>query len=152
MYSCGLPSPWIWWISLSLENLESPWASSHQTHSTVMAVESTMPRPLTLVLVHLTLVSSAKLCPSQCFCYDSAELVDCRARGFTHVPHGIPHGSWLLDLSGNAIPELRTRSFTGVWALKVLLLSNCGIKVMQSNVSGCVMAFFRMCVQAEIVE
>ncbi|XP_063077413.1 chondroadherin-like protein [Engraulis encrasicolus] len=98
-----------------------------------MAVGSTMPRPLTLVLVHLTLVSSAKLCPSQCFCYDSAELVDCRARGFTHVPHGIPHGSWLLDLSGNAIPELRTRSFTGVWALKVLLLSNCGIKVMQSN-------------------
>ncbi|XP_062382907.1 chondroadherin-like protein [Sardina pilchardus] len=81
----------------------------------------------------MTVVTGTTLCPPQCLCYDSAELVDCRARGFTHVPHGIPHGSWLLDLSGNEIQELRSRSFTGVWALKVLLMSNCGIRVVQSN-------------------
>lgn len=92
---------------------------------------------LILVFVWLTMVMATKRCPPQCSCYDSADLVDCRARGLTHVPHGIPHGSWLLDLSWNEIPELRSRSFTGVWALKVLLLSNCGIKAMQSNVSAC---------------
>ncbi|XP_041938949.1 chondroadherin-like protein [Alosa sapidissima] len=86
-----------------------------------------------LIFARMTPVMGTKICPAQCLCYDSAELVDCRDRGFTHVPHGIPHGSWLLDLSKNDIQELRSRSFTGLWALKVLLMSNCGIKVVQSN-------------------
>lgn len=87
-----------------------------------------------VIFAPVGLVMSTKSCPPQCACYESAELVDCSARGLTHVPHGIPHSYWLLDLSGNEIPELRSRSFTGVWALKVLLASHCGIKVIQSNV------------------
>lgn len=91
-------------------------------------------RPWMVIFARASLVMSTKSCPPQCACYESAELVDCSARGLTHVPHDIPHGSWLLDLSGNEILELRSRSFTGVWALKVLLASNCGIKEIQSNV------------------
>uniref|UniRef100_A0A673JDE0 LRRNT domain-containing protein n=1 Tax=Sinocyclocheilus rhinocerous TaxID=307959 RepID=A0A673JDE0_9TELE len=69
-------------------------------------------------------VGSSKLCPRQCFCYDASELVDCRSRGFVHIPHSIPHGTWLLELSGNKLSELRSTSFTGIWALRLDLTYN----------------------------
>lgn len=76
----------------------------------------------------------SKLCPHQCSCYEASELVDCRSRGLTHIPHGIPHGTWLLDLSGNKLTELRSTSFTGIWALRVLLLSQSNMHVVHSQV------------------
>uniref|UniRef100_A0A672K7W6 LRRNT domain-containing protein n=1 Tax=Sinocyclocheilus grahami TaxID=75366 RepID=A0A672K7W6_SINGR len=79
---------------------------------------------LCVVVLHMAfLVGSSKLCPHRCFCYDASELVDCRSRGFAHIPHSIPHGTWLLELSGNKLSELRSTSFTGIWALRALLLS-----------------------------
>ncbi|CAM4706432.1 unnamed protein product [Leuciscus chuanchicus] len=51
----------------------------------------------------------SKLCPHQCSCHGASELVDCRSRGFTHIPHSIPHGTWLLDLSGNKLSEFLSR-------------------------------------------
>ncbi|XP_059387579.1 protein slit-like [Carassius carassius] len=78
-------------------------------------------------------VGSSKLCPHQCLCYNASELVDCGSRGFTHVPHSIPHGTWLLDLSGNDLSDLRSGSFTGTWALRVLLLSQSHIQLLRSR-------------------
>ncbi|XP_016348630.1 slit homolog 2 protein [Sinocyclocheilus anshuiensis] len=90
---------------------------------------------LCIVFLPITflIVGSSKLCPHQCSCYDASELVDCRSRGFTHIPHSIPHGTWLLDLSGNKLSELRSTSFTGIWALRVLLLSQSNMQVVHSK-------------------
>ncbi|XP_026078999.1 slit homolog 2 protein [Carassius auratus] len=86
-----------------------------------------------LLLFTFLIVGSSKLCPHQCSCYDASELVDCRSRGFTHIPHSIPHGTWLLDLSGNKLSELRSTSFTGIWVLRVLLLSQSNMQVVHSK-------------------
>ncbi|XDV45142.1 hypothetical protein PO909_013282 [Leuciscus waleckii] len=75
----------------------------------------------------------SKLCPHQCSCHGASELVDCRSRGFTHIPHSIPHGTWLLDLSGNKLSELRSTSFSGIWVLRVLLLSQSNMQVVHSQ-------------------
>ncbi|KAF4106999.1 hypothetical protein G5714_012989 [Onychostoma macrolepis] len=56
-----------------------------------------------VLLIAFLVVGSSKLCPHQCSCYEASELVDCRSRGLTRVPHSIPHGTWLLDLSGNKL-------------------------------------------------
>ncbi|XP_034049752.1 leucine-rich repeat-containing protein 17 [Thalassophryne amazonica] len=71
-----------------------------------------------------------KPCPSHCLCYESSDLVDCRARGLDRVPGGVPHSTWLLELSGNKLTEVRTRSFIGLWSLKVLLMSNNSIHIL----------------------
>ncbi|KAI4887365.1 hypothetical protein NFI96_027512 [Prochilodus magdalenae] len=90
-------------------------------------------RVVCLLPLVFSLVRSSKLCPHQCLCYGNSELVDCRARGLTHIPHGIPHGTWLLDLSENMLPELRSSTFTGIWTLRILLLQSSGIQVLQSQ-------------------
>ncbi|XP_067225427.1 reticulon-4 receptor-like 2 isoform X2 [Chanodichthys erythropterus] len=82
--------------------------------------------------ITLLVAGASKLCPHQCSCYEASELVDCRSRGFTHIPHSIPHGTWLLDLSGNTLSELRSTSFTGIWALRVLLLSQSNMQALSS--------------------
>ncbi|XP_052426019.1 slit homolog 1 protein-like [Carassius gibelio] len=86
-----------------------------------------------VLLVSFLLVRSSKLCPRQCLCYDASELVDCGSRGFTHVPRSIPHGTQLLDLSGNDLWELRSGSFTGTRVLQVLLLSQSHIQLLRSK-------------------
>ncbi|KAK1794286.1 hypothetical protein P4O66_011180, partial [Electrophorus voltai] len=77
----------------------------------------------------MSLVAGSKVCPHNYPCYDNSDIVDCRARGFTHVPHGIPHGTWLLDLSGNKLFELQSTSFTGIWSLCIILLQNSSINM-----------------------
>ncbi|KAF7204029.1 reticulon-4 receptor-like 2 [Nothobranchius furzeri] len=72
----------------------------------------------------LNIVSGSRLCPDPCLCYDSSDLVDCRFRGLDHVPQGVPHGTWLLDLSGNKVKDIRFTSFVGLWSLKILCMSN----------------------------
>ncbi|XP_054860149.1 leucine-rich repeat-containing protein 17 [Amphiprion ocellaris] len=79
----------------------------------------------------LNAASGFRLCPSTCLCYESSDLVDCRSRGLDRVPSSVPHSSWLLDLSANKLTEVRTRSFIGLWSLKILLMSNNSIHVVQ---------------------
>ncbi|KAI4807896.1 hypothetical protein KUCAC02_027671 [Chaenocephalus aceratus] len=72
-----------------------------------------------------------RLCPSPCLCYQSSDLVDCRARALVRVPPSVPHGTWLLDLRGNSLTEVHSRSFVGLWSLKILLMSNNSIQTLQ---------------------
>uniref|UniRef100_A0A3B4UGU5 LRRNT domain-containing protein n=1 Tax=Seriola dumerili TaxID=41447 RepID=A0A3B4UGU5_SERDU len=82
---------------------------------------------LPLLLLLLLLLDAAlgfKLCPNPCLCYESSDLVDCRSSGLVRVPVGVPHGTWLLDLSGNKLTVVHTKSFMGLWSLKILQMSN----------------------------
>lgn len=56
-------------------------------------------------------VEGSRLCSHQCNCYEHAELVDCRGRGFEHVPRGVPHGTWLLELGGNNLSQIGSHAF-----------------------------------------
>uniref|UniRef100_A0A3Q1IWS2 LRRCT domain-containing protein n=1 Tax=Anabas testudineus TaxID=64144 RepID=A0A3Q1IWS2_ANATE len=85
--------------------------------------------PFLPVLLHTAL--GFKQCPSSCLCYESSDLVDCRSRGLVQVPSSVPHGSWLLDLSGNKLTEVTSRSFKGLWSLKILLMFNNSIQTLQ---------------------
>ncbi len=60
--------------------------------------------------------------------------VDCHAKRFEDVPHGLPHGTWLLDLGGNKLREIRSRAFTGLWSLRILVLSDSSIQALQTQV------------------
>lgn len=75
--------------------------------------------------------ASSRLCSHRCNCYEHAELVDCRGRGFEHVPRGVPHGTWLLELGGNNLSQIGSHAFTGLWSLRVLMLSNSQIQEIQ---------------------
>ncbi|XP_030630930.1 leucine-rich repeat-containing protein 70 [Chanos chanos] len=88
---------------------------------------------ISLILLAFFMVESSKLCSHQCLCYDASNIVDCRSRKFTHIPHTIPHGTWFLDLRENKLAELKTTSFSGIWALQILLLSTNDIQVLQSQ-------------------
>lgn len=94
----------------------------------------TMLRAMPLLPLLLNTASGFKLCPGHCLCYESSDLVDCRSRGLVQVPPGVPHGTWLLDLSGNKLTEVRSRSFVGLWSLKILLMSNSSIQTLQPQV------------------
>lgn len=74
------------------------------------------------------------MCPESCLCYEASDLVDCRARGLWRVPPGVPHGTWLLDMSGNKLLEIHSRSFPGLWALKILLMVNNSIEMVRPQV------------------
>ncbi|XP_054899216.1 reticulon-4 receptor-like 2 isoform X2 [Poeciliopsis prolifica] len=80
--------------------------------------------PLLLLLPPPSIMSGFRQCPSPCLCYESSDLVDCRSQGLDQVPAGVSHGTWLLDLSGNRVREVRSDSFVGLWSLKFLLMSN----------------------------
>uniref|UniRef100_M4A8S7 Si:ch211-237i5.4 n=1 Tax=Xiphophorus maculatus TaxID=8083 RepID=M4A8S7_XIPMA len=58
----------------------------------------------------------------KCICYEHADLVDCRNGKFEHVPRGLPHGTWLLKLGGNNLSIIETRTFIGLWSLRVLVI------------------------------
>ncbi|XP_039893183.1 insulin-like growth factor-binding protein complex acid labile subunit [Simochromis diagramma] len=73
----------------------------------------------------------SKLCPHKCICYEHADLVDCRDRGFEHVPRGLPHGTWLLELGRNNLSVIGTQAFKGLWSLRVLVLTNSQIEEIQ---------------------
>ncbi|XP_063071344.1 slit homolog 2 protein [Engraulis encrasicolus] len=83
---------------------------------------------LALLTIGLSTALSSRLCSYTCQCYEHSDLVDCRARKLTGVPHGLPHGTWLLDLGGNVLTELRSRAFTGLWSMRILVLSESHIQ------------------------
>ncbi len=89
---------------------------------------------IALFLLFLSPSSSSRLCSHLCRCYEHSDLVDCHARGFEDVPHGLPHGTWLLDLGGNKLREIRSRAFTGLWSLRILVLSDSSIQALQTQV------------------
>lgn len=93
-------------------------------------------------------VESSRLCSHQCNCYEHAELVDCRGRGFEHVPRGVPHGTWLLELGGNYLSQIGTHAFTGLWSLRVLVLTNSQILEIQPQV-GTVKDSYRVLINSE---
>ncbi|KAL0992937.1 hypothetical protein UPYG_G00101190 [Umbra pygmaea] len=86
-----------------------------------------------VLLLALSSVEGTKDCPDYCLCYEHSDLVDCRARGFLHVPFELPDGTWLLDLGGNALTEVQSRAFAGLWSLRVLVLSDSGIQLLQPD-------------------
>lgn len=86
-------------------------------------------------LLLLPSVRCSHQCPHQCVCYEHADLVDCRARGFHHVPRGLPHGMWLLELGGNNLTEICSRAFSGLWSLRVLVMTNSQIQEIQPQVN-----------------
>ncbi|CAL9699418.1 unnamed protein product [Knipowitschia caucasica] len=84
-------------------------------------------RTMNVALALVVLGQSAvgfKMCPVHCLCYEESDLVACQSRGLSSVPSAVPHGTWLLDLSGNKITQLQRRSFGGLWSLRILLISN----------------------------
>lgn len=81
-------------------------------------------------------VESSRPCPHLCICYDLSDLVDCRDQGFQHVPRGIPHGAWLLELGGNNLSRIATRAFAGLWSLRVLVLTECQIQKVEPQVGN----------------
>lgn len=81
-------------------------------------------------------VESSRPCPHLCICYDLSDLVDCRDQGFKHVPRGIPHGAWLLELGGNNLSRIATQAFAGLWSLRVLVLTNCQIQEVEPQVGN----------------
>ncbi|KAL2100568.1 hypothetical protein ACEWY4_002329 [Coilia grayii] len=83
---------------------------------------------LIYLLAGISPVGSSRLCSYICQCYEHSDLVDCRARKLTSVPHGLPHGTWLLDLGGNVLIELRSRAFAGLWSMRILVLSESHIQ------------------------
>lgn len=100
--------------------------------------------PLSALLFFLTalspppffysLVQGSHWCPRDCACYEHADLVDCRGRGFQRVPRGIPPGTWLLELGENDLREVDARAFAGLWSLRVLVMKNSHIQVLQPQV------------------
>ncbi|XP_069958777.1 protein slit-like isoform X2 [Cherax quadricarinatus] len=60
------------------------------------------------------------LCPDTCRC--SEGIVDCRDRGFTHVPLHIPEDTTELDLSNNEITSIAGDAFQGLKSLASLVL------------------------------
>ncbi len=89
---------------------------------------------IALFLLFLSPSRSSRLCSHLCRCYEHSDLVDCHARGFEDVPHGLPHGTWLLDLRGNKLKEIRSRAFAGLWSLRILVLSDSSIQALQTQV------------------
>ncbi|KAJ3607575.1 hypothetical protein NHX12_024626 [Muraenolepis orangiensis] len=81
----------------------------------------------------LLLLSSVGVasCPGRCLCFPSSNLVNCQSRELTRVPQRVPHGAWLVDLSRNRLTEVQGHAFTGLWSLRILLLSNNSIHVLE---------------------
>lgn len=61
--------------------------------------------------------------------------MDCRERGLGQVPGGLPHGTWLLELGGNNLTEIRSGAFAGLWSLRVLVLADNRIRALQAQVA-----------------
>ncbi|XP_074519962.1 uncharacterized protein LOC141785514 [Halichoeres trimaculatus] len=87
--------------------------------------------PFSLIPFLLNASFGFKLCPPDCLCYESSALVDCQSCGLVRVPPSVPHGTWMMDLGGNRLTEVHSRSFMGLWSLKILLMSNNSIHSLQ---------------------
>ncbi|XP_066529591.1 reticulon-4 receptor [Hoplias malabaricus] len=87
----------------------------------------------TLLLLAVSPGLGSKLCAHLCQCFEHSDLVDCRSRGLVNVPYNLPHGTWLLDLGGNLLAEIRARAFAGLWSLRVLVLANSSIQELKTQ-------------------
>ncbi|XP_036421621.1 leucine-rich repeat-containing protein 4 [Colossoma macropomum] len=87
----------------------------------------------TLLLLAVSPGRGSRPCAYLCQCFEHSDLVDCRSRGLVSVPHGLPHGTWLLDLGGNTLAEIRARAFAGLWSLRVLVLADNSIQELKTQ-------------------
>ncbi|XP_029428100.1 slit homolog 2 protein-like [Rhinatrema bivittatum] len=87
---------------------------------------------VTFLLCGLPLESS-KACPDVCVCYESSGFIDCRGHGLTQVPKNIPDSTWMLDLRQNNLSKLIAGSFSALWSMKILLLTNNYIEEIHSK-------------------
>ncbi|XP_066485371.1 reticulon-4 receptor-like 2 [Tiliqua scincoides] len=85
-----------------------------------------MPPLLFVALLVLSAVEihASKACPHLCVCYESSSFVDCRSRHLAHIPQGVPHNTWMLDLRDNNLSGLEGGSLDTLWTLKILLLAH----------------------------
>ncbi|XP_072530657.1 uncharacterized protein [Salminus brasiliensis] len=88
---------------------------------------------VTLLLLAVSPGLGSRLCSHVCQCFEHSDLVDCRSRGLVNVPHGLPHGTWLLDLGGNVLAEIRPHAFAGLWSLRVLVLAESSIQKLKTQ-------------------
>ncbi|KAL7826549.1 hypothetical protein AOLI_G00317580 [Acnodon oligacanthus] len=87
----------------------------------------------TLLLLVVSPGRGSRPCAHLCQCFEHSDLVDCRSRGLVGVPHGLPHGTWLLDLGGNMLAEIRAHAFAGLWSLRVLMLADNSIQELKTQ-------------------
>ncbi|XP_042199381.1 leucine-rich repeat-containing protein 17-like [Callorhinchus milii] len=76
-----------------------------------------------VALVSSLQVGVLKVCPHRCSCHDFSHFVDCKGRALSLVPGRIPYGTWMLDLRSNNLTEIPAASFSGLWSLRIILLS-----------------------------
>ncbi|KAK0411598.1 hypothetical protein QR680_005736 [Steinernema hermaphroditum] len=63
-------------------------------------------------------------CPQQCECFAEQRRVDCRKRGLSRVPEGIPRDTVTLDLRDNQIRHLSARGLRGLPKLETLIAAH----------------------------
>lgn len=97
-----------------------------------------------MLLLFLSPSRSSRLCSHLCQCYEHSDLVDCHARGFEDIPHGLPHGTWLLDLGRNKLTEIRSRAFAGLWSLRILVLSDNSIQFLHTQVRPFIQSIYTL--------
>uniref|UniRef100_A0A8D2J8N4 LRRCT domain-containing protein n=1 Tax=Varanus komodoensis TaxID=61221 RepID=A0A8D2J8N4_VARKO len=84
-------------------------------------------RGCTLLALSVLVVHASKACPYSCFCYESASFVDCHGRYLVHIPHGVPHSTWMLRhlyLQSNRLTVIHNGFFFMLQNLEVLLLQS----------------------------
>ncbi|XP_015278654.1 PREDICTED: slit homolog 2 protein-like [Gekko japonicus] len=79
---------------------------------------------IVVLLLRVLVARASKACPQPCFCYESSSFVDCHSRQLAHIPLGIPHNTWMLDLRNNNLSRLEGSGFDALWSMKILLLSH----------------------------
>ena len=87
-----------------------------------------------LPLLFIVSILGSTSCPDRCRCFHASDLVDCQSRELTRVPQRVPEGTWLLDFSRNRLTEVERNAFTGLWSLRILLLSNNSIQALEPQV------------------
>ena len=86
--------------------------------------------------MHLCVGDAINSCPPSCFCdllTTLAPMVNCERRGLSALPTTLPEKTNVAIFSHNNITALHTASFIGCTTLKVLILSDCKIKVITTE-------------------
>ncbi|XP_013396099.1 chondroadherin-like protein [Lingula anatina] len=87
--------------------------------------------PFFCALIILAIVCASKsngqTCPNKCHCKNNYQIVDCRNRGLSEIPSGIPVSVQELRLDHNTLTDIQADAFKGLIHLRVLYLSNCKI-------------------------
>ena len=76
-----------------------------------------------LLLLFVVVIVETSRCPHQCRCYNTQ--VNCISGKLTHIPHGIPKDTTILEINSNKLlTTIHRKDFLGLEKLKILLLTN----------------------------